>query len=262
MSKLGVVEEPGTPEQAEDRSDDEHVQARGRRLRGRGPRSLWTFGLPPSDCRGGDPPERAQRMLNRCPAAPTLPSQRIERLADEELMAVVDRKQAAAFEVLYDRHGGAAYSLAYRIVGDRTAAEDVTQEAFLSIWRSNARFDRARGSVRSWVLERRPQPGDRRAPPRRRARRPSSTTTTTACSRPAPRRSAPRPRRSGARPRASCAGALRELPDGPVPGDPARLLRRLQPLRDRRDARACRWAPSRGGCGSASRRSACSWRRR
>jgi RNA polymerase sigma-70 factor (ECF subfamily) len=79
-------------------------------------------------------------------------SDRLERLADEELMAHVDRKQPEAFEVLYDRHGGAAYSLAYRIVGDRNAAEDVAQEAFLSIWRSNARFDRARGSVRSWVL--------------------------------------------------------------------------------------------------------------
>lgn len=77
---------------------------------------------------------------------------RLERLADEELMEAVDRKVAAAFEVLYDRHGGAAYSLAYRIVGERNAAEDVAQEAFLSIWRSNARFDRARGSVRSWVL--------------------------------------------------------------------------------------------------------------
>ena len=81
-----------------------------------------------------------------------LASGRLERLADEELMAVVDRKEPAAFEVLYDRHGGAAYSLAYRIVGDRNAAEDVAQEAFLSIWRSNARFDQARGSVRSWVL--------------------------------------------------------------------------------------------------------------
>lgn len=77
---------------------------------------------------------------------------RLERLADEELMAAVDRKLPAAFEVLYDRHGGAAFSLAYRIVGNRDTAEDVAQEAFLSIWRSNARFDRARGSVRSWVL--------------------------------------------------------------------------------------------------------------
>lgn len=76
----------------------------------------------------------------------------LARLADEELMAVVDRKDPAAFEALYDRHGGAAYSLAYRIVGDRTMAEDTTQEAFLSIWRSNAKFDRTRGSVRSWVL--------------------------------------------------------------------------------------------------------------
>ena len=75
-----------------------------------------------------------------------------ERLADEELMPLVGRKDPEAFEVLYDRHGGAAYSLAYRIVGDRAAAEEVTQEAFISVWRSGARFDAARGSVRSWLL--------------------------------------------------------------------------------------------------------------
>ena len=76
----------------------------------------------------------------------------IERLADEELMALVDEKDPAAFEVFYDRHGGAAFSLAHRIVGNRAAAEDVIQEAFLSIWRSRARYDPARGSVRSWTL--------------------------------------------------------------------------------------------------------------
>jgi RNA polymerase sigma-70 factor (ECF subfamily) len=75
-----------------------------------------------------------------------------ERLADEELMPLVGRKDPEAFEVLFDRHGGAAFSLAYRIVGDRAAAEEVTQEAFISVWRSGARFDAARGSVRSWLL--------------------------------------------------------------------------------------------------------------
>jgi RNA polymerase sigma-70 factor (ECF subfamily) len=75
-----------------------------------------------------------------------------ERLADEELMPLIGKKDPDAFEVFYDRHGGVAYSLAYRIVGERGAAEDVTQEAFISIWRSGARYDAARGSVRTWML--------------------------------------------------------------------------------------------------------------
>jgi RNA polymerase sigma-70 factor (ECF subfamily) len=57
-----------------------------------------------------------------------------------------------AFEAMYDRHGRAAFSLAYRLAGDRTAAEDIVQEAFLSIWRSRVRYQRERGSVRTWVL--------------------------------------------------------------------------------------------------------------
>ena len=76
----------------------------------------------------------------------------LQQLADEDLMVLVERKDPVAFEVLYDRHGGAAYSLAHRIVGGPEAAEDVVQEAFLSIWRSGAHFDAARGSVRSWTL--------------------------------------------------------------------------------------------------------------
>ena len=67
-------------------------------------------------------------------------------------MPLVERKDPSAFELVYDRHGGPAYSLAYRIVGDRGTAEDVTQEAFLSLWRSGAKYDRARGSVRTWLL--------------------------------------------------------------------------------------------------------------
>ena len=76
----------------------------------------------------------------------------IRNLADEEVMQLVQDGSPQAFELLYDRHGGAAFSLAYRMVGNRNTAEDVTQEAFLSIWRSRMRYDQTRGSVRTWVL--------------------------------------------------------------------------------------------------------------
>jgi RNA polymerase sigma-70 factor (ECF subfamily) len=73
-------------------------------------------------------------------------------LADEDLMQLVRKGDSAAFEVVYERHATAAFSLAYRMVGTHNAAEDVVQESFLSLWRSGARYDRARGSVRTWVL--------------------------------------------------------------------------------------------------------------
>jgi RNA polymerase sigma-70 factor (ECF subfamily) len=76
----------------------------------------------------------------------------IHRLADEELIELVQAADPRAFELLYDRHGAAAYSLAYRMMGDRMAAEDISQEAFLAIWRGRAPYQPARGSVRTWIL--------------------------------------------------------------------------------------------------------------
>jgi RNA polymerase sigma-70 factor, ECF subfamily len=76
----------------------------------------------------------------------------LRSLADEDLMQLVRRGDTGAFELVYERHATAAFSLAYRMTGTRNVAEDVVQEAFLSLWRSGARYDRARGSVRTWVL--------------------------------------------------------------------------------------------------------------
>ena len=76
----------------------------------------------------------------------------LRALADEDLMQLMRRGDPRAFEAVYERHSGAAFSLAYRMVGRGNVAEDVVQEAFLSIWRSGARYERARGSVRTWVL--------------------------------------------------------------------------------------------------------------
>jgi RNA polymerase sigma-70 factor (ECF subfamily) len=73
-------------------------------------------------------------------------------MADEELMRLVQDGDARAFEVVFERHVDAAFSLAYRMCGRRAMAEDVVQDAFVSLWRSGAGYDPARGSVRAWVL--------------------------------------------------------------------------------------------------------------
>jgi len=78
--------------------------------------------------------------------------EKLRRLADEELMALVAGSDADAYEVVLERHADAAFSLAYRICGRRSLAEDIVQDALLAVWRSGSRYDRSRGSVRTWTL--------------------------------------------------------------------------------------------------------------
>jgi RNA polymerase sigma-70 factor, ECF subfamily len=73
-------------------------------------------------------------------------------LADEDLISLVEAADAEAFATLYDRHSRAAFSLAYRMMGERQASEDLTQDAFLKVWRSAKSYRAERGSVRTWIL--------------------------------------------------------------------------------------------------------------
>jgi RNA polymerase sigma factor (sigma-70 family) len=69
--------------------------------------------------------------------------------------ALVDRlaaRDGTALDALYARYGRPAYSLAFRITGDRGFAEDVVQEVFLALWRDPSRYDRGRGGFASWLL--------------------------------------------------------------------------------------------------------------
>lgn len=52
----------------------------------------------------------------------------------------------------YAAHGPELYRLALRLLGDRAGAEDAVQETFVRAWRSSARFDPARGSLRTWLF--------------------------------------------------------------------------------------------------------------
>ncbi len=67
-------------------------------------------------------------------------------------MSLAGDGDAGAFAGLYDRHSRASYSLAYRMMGERQAAEDLVQEAFLGVWRAAESYRFQRGSVRTWIL--------------------------------------------------------------------------------------------------------------
>lgn len=72
--------------------------------------------------------------------------------SDEQLLIAIQERDETAIATLYDRYGGVAFGLAFRILSDRTAAEDVVQDAYLSVWRRAVSFEVGRGSVRTWLL--------------------------------------------------------------------------------------------------------------
>ncbi len=69
-----------------------------------------------------------------------------------ELLRASARGDQAAFAQLYDATASRVHGLALRVVRDPAQAEEVTQEAYLEIWRTAARFDPSRGSALSWLL--------------------------------------------------------------------------------------------------------------
>jgi RNA polymerase sigma-70 factor (ECF subfamily) len=71
---------------------------------------------------------------------------------DNALAEALAAQDLSALASLYDRYGRVSYTLAYRILGEPEAAEDVVQDAFLAAWRGAGTFRRERGNLRSWLL--------------------------------------------------------------------------------------------------------------
>lgn len=70
---------------------------------------------------------------------------------DEQLISAICKGEESAIEVLYERYHRYAYALAYRILHDPLASEDIVQDAFLSIWRKASSYQAQNGSVQSWI---------------------------------------------------------------------------------------------------------------
>ncbi len=73
-------------------------------------------------------------------------------LSAEALVDLVARSDEMALAELYDRVGGVAYGLAYRILRDEALAQDAVQDAFLGLWRNAASFVPEQGKATTWVL--------------------------------------------------------------------------------------------------------------
>jgi len=72
-------------------------------------------------------------------------------LTDGDLLEAIARGDEHSLASLYDRYHRLAFSLALRVVNDRGRAEDVVQDAFLSVWRKAGSYSAGRGSVKTWL---------------------------------------------------------------------------------------------------------------
>jgi RNA polymerase sigma-70 factor (ECF subfamily) len=72
--------------------------------------------------------------------------------SDDDLLEAIQRREEAALAALYDRYGRLAFALALRMLGERGAAEDVVQDAFLKVWRYADRYQQGRGSAQPWLM--------------------------------------------------------------------------------------------------------------
>jgi RNA polymerase sigma-70 factor (ECF subfamily) len=74
-----------------------------------------------------------------------------DNASDEELISAICLGSERAMEIFYERYCRYAYALAYRILHESSAAEDIVQEVFLSVWRKANTYQRQQGSVYSWL---------------------------------------------------------------------------------------------------------------
>jgi RNA polymerase sigma-70 factor (ECF subfamily) len=73
-------------------------------------------------------------------------------ITDEELLDRIRDRDISALDQLYERYSRATFALAYRMLSNRETAEEVVQDAFLSVWRQAETYKTGVGRVRPWLL--------------------------------------------------------------------------------------------------------------
>ena len=75
-----------------------------------------------------------------------------QQMRDQEMIAQIGRRDQGAFSALYNRLSGPLYSLAFKMLGDASDAQDALQEVFVQIWSRASTYDPEKSSVFSWAV--------------------------------------------------------------------------------------------------------------
>jgi RNA polymerase sigma-70 factor, ECF subfamily len=76
----------------------------------------------------------------------------LESLDDRALVARIVEQDPDALSEAYRRYGPAVAAISYRVLNDRTLADDITQDVFVWLWQNANRFDAERGKLRTLLL--------------------------------------------------------------------------------------------------------------
>jgi len=71
---------------------------------------------------------------------------------DGDLWVRLRERDMASLEALYNRYGSYVYSLALRTLGRPQEAEEIVQDVFWQLWKTEAAYDPARASFRTWIF--------------------------------------------------------------------------------------------------------------
>ena len=82
----------------------------------------------------------------------TPPEGPLSSASEQELMRQLVAGDETAVRALYARFGRSVYTLGFRMLGTPEAAEELTQDVFLSAWRKAVHFDASRGRLSTWLM--------------------------------------------------------------------------------------------------------------
>ncbi len=74
------------------------------------------------------------------------------KYSEEDLIALLQRRDQTAFAYLYDNYSAALNGVIARMVDDTQLAEDILQETFVKIWNNFGQYDAAKGRLFTWMI--------------------------------------------------------------------------------------------------------------